>query len=256
MTASESQPPFPAIYFHTSEEMPELRNGTAQIAIASPPFTNRLDGKALDKQDYLRFIDRVFQELRRVLEPGGILVTVNTDLRDHARYNRGDKRFDGLLWQKHGDLRAVAEGLGFLCVDTKIWVKSLNRNLYRYTFAYIQIFRKQRASGMPLWRKGISRAFGPDVWLLERGTTRRDKHGVLFRDAIHPELVRRCVEQFTSPGDLVISPFAGSGTVLAVATMLRRRSVGYEVDKKLKRLINDSIKAPQRFAAYENFPYP
>jgi DNA modification methylase len=234
--------------------MPEVKNGAAQLAIASPPFTNQLDGKTLDKQDYLRFIDRVFRELLRVLKPGGILVTINTDLRDHARYNRGDKRFDGLLWQKHGDLRTVAENLGFLCVDTKIWVKSLNRNLYRYTFAYIQIFRKQRASGVPLWRKGILREFGPDVWLLERGTTRRDKQEVLFRDAIHPEIARRCIEQFTSPGNIVVSPFAGSGTVLAMATMLRRRSVGYETNKKLKWLINQSIDAPEKFVAYANFP--
>ena len=242
------------IHYQSSENMSAIESDAAQLAIASPPFTNQLDGKTLDKQDYLRFIDRVFRELLRVLKPGAVLVTVNTDLRDHARYNRGDKRFDGLLWQKHSDLRAVAEDLGFLCVDSKIWVKSLNRNLYRYTFAYIQIFRKQRSNGIPLWRQGILREFGPDVWLLERGTTRRDQQQVLFRDAIHPEIARRCIDQFTSAGDIVVSPFAGSGTVLAVATMLRRRSIGYETNKKLKYLINQSIDTPEKFVAYASLP--
>src|SRR5688572_5657614 len=117
-----------AIYFHSSEEMPEIRSDQAQLVIASPPFTNHSNGKILDKQEYLGFIHRVFREVWRVLKPGGILVTINTDLRDHARYNSGDKQFDGLLWQKHADLRAVAERLGFLCIDAKIWAKSLNRN--------------------------------------------------------------------------------------------------------------------------------
>jgi DNA modification methylase len=198
----------------------------------------------------LDFIQTVFRELRRILKPGGVLVTVNTDLRDHARYNRGDRRFDGLVWQKHSDMRAIAEGLGFLCIDTKIWVKSLNRNLYRYTFAYVQVFRKPDRKGIPRWRKATSDEFGPDVWLLERGTTRRDKSGFLFRDAIHPQVVQRCIEQFSSPGDLVVSPFAGSGTVLSVATMLRRQSVGYEVNQKLNALISESIETPKAFVAY------
>src|SRR5437588_775832 len=115
--------------------MAEIKDDEARLVVASPPFTNRPDGKTLDKLDYLSFIRRVFYESLRILAPGGVLVSINTDLRDHARYNRGDGRFDGLLWQKHCDLRQAAEGVGFKCFETKIWAKSLKRNLYRYTFA-------------------------------------------------------------------------------------------------------------------------
>jgi DNA modification methylase len=238
------------VYYHSSEQMPEIRNGAAQLVIASPPFTNQLDGKILDKKDYLDFIQRVSRELLRVLMPGGILVTINTDLRDHARYNRGDKQFDGLLWQKHCDIRMVAENTGFRCLDTKIWVKSLNRNVYRYTFAYIQFFQKSNASLRRQLPKEIVDTFAPDVWLLEKGTTRRDSRGYVFRDAIHPKIVRRCLEQFTSSRDLVVSPFAGSGTILSVAKLMGRRSVGYEINTNLKHLIKESIETPERFFAY------
>lgn len=238
------------VYYHSSEEMPEIGNGSAQIAIASPPFTNQLDGKTLDKNDYLSFIRRVFCEVLRVLTPGGILVSINTDLRDHARYNGGDTRFGGLLWQKHCAIRRVAESIGFRCVDTKIWAKSLKRNVYRYAFAYIQFFRKASAGAGGSLRGRVTDAFAPDVWLFSGGTSRRDSRGHVFRDAIHPEIVKRCLDQFTSPGELVISPFAGSGTILSVARLMGRRCIGYEINSDLKPLIKESIETPERFSAY------
>jgi DNA modification methylase len=244
------------VYYHSAEHMREVDNGAATLVIASPPFTNRLDCVTLDKQEYLDFIRRVFREVLRMLRSGGILVVINTDLRDHARYNRASRAFDGLVWHKHSDIRVIADELGFRCVDTKIWAKSLKRNSYRYTFAYIQFFEKPRDPLQWMVRKTKDPAFAADVWLLEGGTTRRNPCGNLFRDAIHPEIVRRCLTQFTSPGDLVVSPFTGSGTILSVATSMGRRSIGYEVNRKLRPLISDSIEAPQKFYAYRRLLEP
>ena len=38
------------------------------------------------------------------------------------------------------------------------------------------------------------------------------------------------IEHYTKPGDLVLDPFAGSGTVLLAAFLLGRRAIGYEID--------------------------
>jgi adenine-specific DNA-methyltransferase len=239
-----------AVHYHSSEVMPEIEDSTAQFVIGSPPFTNHSDGRTLNKSDYLNFVRRVFCESFRVLAPGSLLVSINTDLRDHARYNDGDNRFNGLLWQKHCAIRGVAESIGFRCIDTKIWAKTRTRNVYRYTFAYIQFFQKAGAKVRSSLRGKVTARFAPDVWLLEGGTNRRDSQGQVFRDAFHPEIVSRCLEQFTAPGDLVISPFAGSGTVVSVAKLMGRRCVGYEVNRKLRRLILESIATPEQFPAY------
>jgi len=238
------------VHFHTAEWMSEIDNEAAQLAVANPQFTNDVDGRTLDKNDYLKFLQRVFCELIRVLNPGGILVCVNTDLRDHARYNRGDRRFNGLVWQKHGDIRTTAERVGFRCIDTKIWSKSLHRSLYRYSFAYIQFFQKPGRGRNHSCRYRVHSSFAPDVWLLERGTHRKDSRGSIFLDAMHPEIALRCIHQFTSIGDLVVSPFAGSGTVLSVANLMRRCCVGYEINKNLLPLIKESVTAPEHFSAY------
>jgi len=234
--------------------MPEIDDGAAQIVVASPPFTYQRDSKSLDKKEYLNFLRRVFRECLRVLIPGGTLSTINTDLRDHARYNGGDKRFDGLLWQKHCAIRQMAESVGFRCVEAKIWAKSLNRNVYRYNFSYVQFFRKRTTTAQDSLRGGVTKEFGPDVWLLENGTLRRDLRGRMFRDAVHPEVVRRCLEQFSSRGDLVVSPFTGSGTIVSIARLMGRRCVGYETDKSLKSLIRETIEAPERFSAFLDLP--
>ena len=230
--------------------MPEIRPGTAHLAIASPPFTNQPDGKTLDKNNYISFVSTVLSEIFRTLIPGGFLVTVNTDLRDHARYNRGDRGFEGRLWQKHADIRIVAESLGFRCVETKIWAKSLTRSVYRYTFSYVQFFQRPSEHYQKTLRKNVETEFAPDVWLLEKGTIRRNLRGFVFRDAIHPEIVRRCLNQFTSVGDLIVCPFTGSGTVLSVANLMKRRCIGFETNLALRNLITESIRTPEHFPAY------
>nr|WP_269763531.1 site-specific DNA-methyltransferase [Candidatus Endomicrobium trichonymphae] len=56
------------------------------------------------------------------------------------------------------------------------------------------------------------------------------------------EIVRRCVKLFTFEGDLVLDPFAGSGTTLKVAKELNRNYVGYEISEGFKEVINLKLK--------------
>src|SRR5262245_55203902 len=118
------------VHFQSAEAMPHVSSNAARMAIAGPPLTNRIDGESLDKAEYLTFLSRVFSEVERALVNGGVLAMVNTDLRDHNRYNQGKSGFDGQVWYKHADLRQVAERVGFRCFDVRIWVKSLKRNQY------------------------------------------------------------------------------------------------------------------------------
>jgi DNA modification methylase len=241
------KPREPVVYFHSSESMHEVATRHANLVIASPPFSQHDDGRTLVKSEYRAFIGRVLCEAERVVSDRGALVIVNTDLRDHARYSQGDTRCDGLIWHKHSDLRIVAEENGFQCIDTKIWVKSFARRVYRYNYSYVQVFR--RASDRRV-RQFECPQFEADVWFLPGGTIRRQPGRKPFRDAIHPVIAQRCIERFTREDDLVVSPFAGSGTVLGVATLLRRRSIGYETKRELRKLIEESVRAPEVFSAY------
>lgn len=57
--------------------------------------------------------------------------------------------------------------------------------------------------------------------------------GVSFKKGKKPEaLIKRCLELATSPGDLVLDSFLGSGTTAAVAHKMRRRWIGIELGEQ------------------------
>ena len=66
---------------------------------------------------------------------------------------------------------------------------------------------------------------------------------------IHPTqkpigVLKRLIEIFTDPGDVVIDPVAGSGATLRAAYELGRNSYGFEVDKHFYQLAQAEMLAP------------
>lgn len=66
---------------------------------------------------------------------------------------------------------------------------------------------------------------------------------------IHPtqkpvNLLKRLIEVFTDPGDVVIDPVAGSGSTLRAAYELGRHSYGFEVDKQFYMAAREQMIAP------------
>jgi len=59
------------------------------------------------------------------------------------------------------------------------------------------------------------------------------------------QLLLRIILSSTNPGDVVLDPFAGSGTTLVVAEQLERKSVGIELDSQNVALIENRL-AEQR----------
>lgn len=90
-----------------------------------------------------------------------------------------------------------------------------------------------------------------------RNTDADGKHHMIFnwfdwkRDGkeypkIHPSqkpvgVVRRLIEIFTDPGDVVIDPCAGSGSTLRAARELGRHSHGFEVSREFYKLATEQM---------------
>ena len=64
-----------------------------------------------------------------------------------------------------------------------------------------------------------------------------DVHGFHSYPArMHPETAQRLIARLTAPGDTVLDPFCGSGTVLVEARRLGRRGLGYDVNPLSREL--------------------
>lgn len=64
-------------------------------------------------------------------------------------------------------------------------------------------------------------------------------------------LLLRILLSSTNPGDVVLDPFAGTGTTLVVAEQLRRAAIGIEVDPKNTELIQTRLKQKRQADSIE-----
>jgi DNA modification methylase len=102
----------------------------------------------------------------------------------------------------------------------------------------------------------LPEGFGPeeDTWYFPRvcGTFRERTgwHGCQMPEQLLGRIIRAC----SNEGELVLDPFGGSGTTLAVAKKLRRRFIGFELSKKYAQQIQkrlDSINPGDRLNGAE-----
>jgi len=64
--------------------------------------------------------------------------------------------------------------------------------------------------------------------------------------AFSPELVAKIVEVCSNPNDMVLDPFAGSGTVCATAMGLGRQFLGIELNPQYAAVANRMLRRRKR----------
>jgi len=74
----------------------------------------------------------------------------------------------------------------------------------------------------------------------------RDEQGNRFHNQQSPiALLLRIILSSSMPDDVILDPFAGTGTTLAVAHQLGRKSMGIEIDPENVRIIEDRLNNPR-----------
>jgi DNA modification methylase len=93
------------------------------------------------------------------------------------------------------------------------------------------------------WNEGVERktilvANRRSVWPMATAMSRED-HFASFPSAI-PDL---CIKAGTTEGDLVLDPFAGTGTTLLQASLLGRRYIGFDLSPKYVAIARRKLRA-------------
>ncbi|MFW9890935.1 MAG: DNA-methyltransferase [Candidatus Thorarchaeota archaeon] len=89
-----------------------------------------------------------------------------------------------------------------------------------------------------------------DVWVVKR----QYRTGLAKNATKLPlEVVSKCVDFSSKPGDIVLDPFMGNGTTAIAAKSNFRHFIGFEINKQLKRLLDKEIQSVQPGQTYQ--PY-
>ncbi len=89
-----------------------------------------------------------------------------------------------------------------------------------------------------------------DVWIVKR----KYRTGLAKNGTKLPlDVVARCIDFSSRPGDIILDPFMGNGTTAVAAKSAFRHFIGFEINRKLKPLLKREISSTQPGQSYK--PY-
>jgi len=252
---------FHKLIFGDSENMKELDDNSVNLVVTSPPYFNApFDYPDLfpSYDKYLDKMTKVAREIKRVLCAGRIACIVCDDI-----------LIEGKKFPIVADLTKIFIKEGFDYRDKIIWIKPegyirisrrsgvVLQNPYPMYFypdniqETILIFQKGKFDykSIPDEMRGKSKIdileykdkkWYLNVWKIVNVLPLKNRLETGIA-AFPEEIPYRLIKLFSYVGETVLDPFMGSGTTNKVAAMLKRNSVGYEIDLELLEVVKEKI---------------
>ena len=240
--------------------MKKIPEGAVDLVFADPPFNigfeyDQYEDK-LESEQYIAWSRDWIEQVHRILKPNGTFWLAIGD--EYA-----------------AELKVTSQEVGFHCRSWVIWYYTFGVNCkkkftrsHAHLFHFVKdkndfafnhddldlrvpsarqlVYNDARANPkgrMPddtwiLRPQDLNDGFNPDedTWYFPRvaGTfkERAGFHGCQMPEQLLGRIIRAC----SSSGDVVVDPFSGSSTTLAVAKKLDRQFFGFELSKDYKRL--------------------
>ena len=193
------------------------RNLKYDYVFAVPPDFDEVDSDPKDPTKWIDFNKEVFSKVN----PSTGIVTIALT----------DRKFDSRILPKGYWISGIMYDLGYSLMSHKILVKSTGVNLYRLNYTNVYTFGKKGA------KQYLHKDFKPDVWM--DGVEKYEG----FAYGMPVVVPKKCILNYTKPGDVVYDPFMGSGTTAIAAIETGRNWVGSEICKEYCDIISRRIAA-------------
>lgn len=204
------------------ELLPKVPSGTVDLIVTDPPFAidfraqkmnynrtgeNVLEGyREVDSRDYAEFSMRWMEEAYRVLAPSGSMYV-----------------FSG--WNRLKDVLSAVDDAGFSTINHIIWKYQFGVfTRKKYVTSHYHIIFAVKNPGSYTFNK--VEHYPEDVWTIKREYWKGRKK---TPTKLPSDLVKKILSFSSNPGDLVLDPFLGSGTVAVVSKEMDRRFLGFEL---------------------------
>ena len=254
---------------HCVDGMRQFSDNSVDLIVTSPPYhgINEDYGGVYNPSatygKFFRLMESCCKEFGRIVKDGGT-VAINCD----NATSHTDKRDDAYRYPQTYDTLNLLRANGFIYFDTVVWVKiippgskpssgNIQSPRFRSRYESIVIATKGKpakhsygevegATPDHYLSREEAQLWGENVWIdisTRSGRADTGEHHCPFP----PPLPERLIKLFTNPGALVLDPFNGSGTTTAVAAKLKRRYIGFDLNK-------DYVAHARERTAAANFP--
>lgn len=233
------------LFCKSSEEMDELPDNSVHLIVTSPPYNaNKIYDQDLNLDDYLGMLARVWSEAYRVLAPGG-RICINIA-------NLGRKPYLPL----HAFLIQQMLEIGYLMRGEILWDKGASasastawgswmsaanpvlRDVHEYILVFSKgSFKRKRGKKVNTIAKQDFLLWTRSVWSFPAVSAKKVGHPAPFPQ----ELPHRLIQLYTFLGDVVLDPFAGSGTTCLAAKADGRRYLGYDTCEEYLQLARERL---------------
>ena len=258
----------------SAEVLKTLPDNSIDLIVTSPPYADQRKSTygGISPDKYVEWFLPISEQLLRVLKPSGTFVL-----------NIKEKVVDGERSTYVMELILAMRKQGWLWTEEFIWHKKNSYpgkwpNRFRDAWERLLQFNKSKKFAMyqeevmvPMgdWAKSrlknlsdtdkrrdnskVGSGFGKNIsnWIdrekayptnvLHLATEcNNKKHSAAFPE----ELPEWFIKLFTKEGDMVLDPFAGSGTTLFVAERMGRNVIGIEIIEEYYKMIKNQLEEP------------
>lgn len=252
-------PPITSLRGDCLDLIPTLDRRSIRAVITSPPYALQRKSQygGIAEEKYPAWMVSVFHAIKpKLTEDGSIIVNIRSHLKDGAvsdyvlktRLALRDAGFienEELMWYKHEAPALGSKHRPRRHFENILWFSTCKNPFVNLTAAG-RLTTKKGTRGTKKSREnrdvfrgeskvhktGVSRI--PDVFVANVG---ENAQGVSHTATFPPTLVEQLLQTFSAEGDVILDPFAGSGTTLFVARFMNRRAIGIERKKEYYDLI-------------------
>jgi len=250
-----------------SRQMVELADNSVHLSITSPPYWQLKDYGTDDQigfhdsyESYINNLNLVWKECYRTLHNGCRLCI-----------NIGDQFARAVYYGRYKvipireEIIKFCENIGFDYMGAIIWQKVTTSNttgggvqmgsypyprngILKLDYEFILIFKKLGDAPKPSKEQKELSIMTAEEWNTffaghwNFSGARQGGHIAMFPE----ELPRRLIKMFSFVNEIVLDPFAGSGTTSLAAKNLDRNSVGFEINPEFLPMIKEKLNVNQK----------
>ena len=237
---------------NSRETLKKVKNGEVNLVFTSPPYYNAREySDYTSYKVYLQEMKKIFKECHRILEIGRFLI-INVS---PVIIKRVGREFESIRYPIHFDYHRILQNIGFNFIDEILWIKpeySVPNRIGGYLQTRMPLSYKPNCitESILVYRKQAP-------FLLDQNIKHYDRVITNYKDEIdktncwyispksnkyHPavfpeELCEKILKYYSFETDIVLDPFAGSGTFGKVAKHMNRIPLLCEINSDYIKLL-------------------